>query len=171
MGMNNEQTIQIDSRLKLKDYFHASFWFSFNKIFVKLLVGIAIITLLLFLFAILQNPSTVPFGLLVPSVIVLVIVLSIYLNARRGMSSNKSLRENIRYVFSHNGIDAIAESSSGHTSWNNMLKAYETSNAFLLLISHNQFYTIPKRFFRSGEQITRFKEMLRSHLSSRAKLK
>ena len=39
MDMNNEQAIEVDARLELADYFHASLWFSFSKMFVKLLAG------------------------------------------------------------------------------------------------------------------------------------
>ena len=169
--MQNEETIELNGRLELGDYFYASFWYSFNKLFVKLLVGLAILMLLLFVYTLAQNPSSVPFGLLVLPFLVLVMILSIYLNARKGMSSNKSLQENIHYIFSNNGIGSVAQSSSGHTSWSNVLKAYETKQSFLLFISHNQFYPIPKRFFRDSEQIAKFKEMLRFHLSSKAKLR
>ncbi|MFL6228101.1 MAG: YcxB family protein [Pyrinomonadaceae bacterium] len=164
-----KREIEIEGRLNVGDYFRASLWYSFSKIYMKVLAGVAVILLFVFVAAAVQRPTNPPFGLLFVPAVVLLVTLSTYLNARRGIASNKSLGESIRYTFSDDGIEAAAQSSSGHTSWSNVLKAYESRRAFLLFISHNQFYTIPVRFFRDREQIAEFKELLL--ISTKAKLK
>jgi len=94
-----------------------------------------------------------------------------YFGAKRQMASNTSLNERIHYIFDETGIATIAASSSGRTAWTNIYKAHETKTNFLLFISKNMMYTIPKRCFTDVDQINAFKLLLKSQLTSRAKLK
>ena len=171
MSINSESNIKLTVKLELADYVRANYWFLFRKWSMKIVLVFAGLLVGLFFYTLIQNPDSKPFPALILPAIVLVMIGSTYLSAKRNMASNKSLQENIQYTFSKNGIDAVAQSSSGHTSWNNFLNAYETKHNFLLFISRNQMYTIPKRCFRDADQIAAFKQMLVSHLGSKAKVK
>jgi hypothetical protein len=92
-----------------------------------------------------------------------------YFNAKKQMASNKALSETIHYVFSQEGINATAASSSGSTAWHNVFEAHETGRNFLIFISKNMMYTIPKRCFHSTGQIEPFKTLLRAQLGAKAK--
>jgi len=173
--MTEERTIQIDVLLELRDFLRANYWYLFKKLrllFVMLFIGGIVYPFVYFVGATRETAESQNYwGFLVIPALLLLLLLSTYLGAKKHMKSNKGLQESTRYSFSEAGIDAVAASSSGHTSWSNIREAYETKNNFLLFISNNQMYTIPKRFFESGEQVNSFKLRLISELQSRAKLK
>ncbi len=160
--------------LELRDFLRATYWFLFKKfklLFILLIIGCVVYPAFCLLGAGTKNPNDNFWGLLIPFGMLVLLLGSTYFGARRQMASNKSLSEPHHYTFSENGIDAVAPSSSGHTSWSNFYEVYETKHNFLLFISRNMMYTIPKRCFRDSEQINSFKDLLKSKLSSKAKLK
>ena len=170
-----EKTIQIDVLLEFRDFLRANYWYLFKKLrllFAMLFIGGIVYPVLYFAGAIGETTERQNYwGFLVIPTLLLLLLVSTYLGAKKQMKSNKGLQESTRYSFSEDGIDAVAASSSGHTSWSNIREAYETKNNFLLFISNNQMYTIPKRFFESGEQVNTFKLLLISELQLKAKLK
>jgi hypothetical protein len=74
------------------------------------------------------------------------------------------------YRFSPDGIEAKAPTSSGQTSWVNVREACETKHNFVIFISHNLMYIIPKRCFEGPEQEAGFRELLREQLMERARV-
>ena len=173
--MNQQEPIQIDVLLEFRDFLRANYWYLFKKfrlLFVMLFIGGVFYPILYFSGAAGEISNAQSYwGFLVIPGLFFFLLLSTYLGARRHMKSNRGIQEETRYSFSENGINAVAESSSGHTSWSNIRDAYETKNSFLLFISNNQMYTVPKRFFHSREQVDSFRQLLLSELQSRAKLK
>jgi len=167
-------TVELDVLLDFRDYLRANYWFLFRRfklLFLILLFGGVVYPLLLLTGRLSGSPNDNYWGFLIPFGMLLFVIGGIYFSAKRHMASNKGLSERIHYTFSENGIDALAPSSSGHTTWSNLYEAHETKNNFLLFISRNMMYTIPKRCFHDVEQISAFKDLLRSQLSSKAKLK
>jgi hypothetical protein len=172
--MSREKSIEIDVPLELRDLLRANYWHFFKrfKLFLILLViGCVGYPALHILGGGVKNPNDNYWGFLIPFGMLVFLLGSTYLGVKRQMASNKSLSEPHRFTFSENGIDAVAQSSSGHTSWANIYEAYETKYNFLLFLSRNMMYTVPKRCFRDGEQLNSFKELLKTKLSSKAKLK
>lgn len=170
MDRDFESKIEVGVKLKLKDYLLASYWFLFRRWSMKLLLVFAFILAGLFFYTIIVEPNSRPYRMLILPSVVLLMVGSTYLSAKRNMASSKSLQENIQYTFSDRGIEVVAQSSSGYTSWGNIFSAYETGHNFLLFISRNQMYTIPKRCFRDAGQVAAFKQMLVRHVD-KAKVK
>jgi len=167
-------TIELDVLLEFRDFLRATYWFFFRRFkFVLILFVIVLVVypLLLFSGQISTSANDNYWGLLIPAGILFFLLINPYFSARRQMTSNKCLNQRLHYVFDETGIDATAPLSSGHTSWANIHKAYETSSNFLLFISKNMMYTIPKRCFVDGSQIDGFRQLLKSQLVSRAKLK
>ena len=160
--------------LEFRDFLRANYWFLFKKfklLLVLLIIGCVVYPAFYILGAGTKNPDDNSWGLLIPFGLLAFLLGSTYFGAKRQMASNKSLSEPHHYTFSENGIDSVAPSSSAHTSWSNIYEAYETKHNFLLFLSRNALYTIPKRCFRDSEQINAFKDLLKSELSSKAKLK
>ncbi|MDT4967918.1 MAG: hypothetical protein QOJ64_2655 [Acidobacteriota bacterium] len=162
--------MEIDVNLELEDYVRASYWFLFHKWSMKLLLFFAVLLTLVLFYARIADPNRPFFPVLIPAIAVLFMIVSTYLGVRKNMASNRSLREMFHYNFSEIGIDAVAQSSSGHTRWENILSAFETKRSFLLFVSRNQMYVIPKRSFRDAEQVASFRHLLVSHLGPKAEL-
>jgi hypothetical protein len=170
--MTNPNVVELDVQLELRDYLQANYWYLFNRMGFRWLLGLAILMLLMTFFAAFFVPDAWP-GLFIPLMVpvgVLVGFLSVYFGARRAMKSNKALQEMVRYRFSAEGIDAVAPSSSGHVNWDVMFQAVETKHNFLIFIARNIMYTIPKRCFQDNHQMEVFRQLLREQLMERAKL-
>jgi hypothetical protein len=167
--MNQETSLNVDVLLEFRDYLRANLWFLFKSL--KWLVLIAMLSPFIALYSWTQNPGTIPWPALILPAILLFAVLATYLGAKRSMASNKSLQENIHYTFSENGIDAVAVSSSGHTSWANVYRAVETTHNFLIFISRNQMFVIPKRYFHDEQKMRILRNLLQHHLPGKTKLK
>ena len=118
-----------------------------------------------------KSPGDNNWGLLIPAGMLLFLLVSTYFGTKSQMVSNKSLNERFHYLFNEIGVYVTAPSSSGHTSWANIRTANETGSNFLIFISKNMKYTIPKRCFVDDSQMDRFRQLLKSQLSSKAKLK
>ena len=108
---------------------------------------------------------------MIPWAMFLFVIAGTYFNAKKHLASNRSLSETIHYVFSEEGIDATAVSSSGRTAWQNVLEAHETGKNFLIFLSKNMMYIIPKRCFHSAGQLESFKRLLLTQLGAKAKWK
>jgi len=110
-------------------------------------------------------------GFLIPLGVLAVLFGGTYFSTKKHMASNRALSERAHYVFSESGIEVTAPSSSGRTTWQNVYEAHETKTNFLIFISKNMMYTIPKRCFDSAEHIASFKRLLRSQLDAKVKWK
>jgi hypothetical protein len=172
--MSSENRIEIDVLLEFRDYLRANYWFllhRFKLLFVILFVGGVVYPLLLVSRIATQNPTDHWWAFFIPWAMLLFLIAGQYFNAKKHMASNKALSETIHYVFSQAGINATAASSSGSTAWQNVFEAHETGRNFLIFISKNMMYTIPKRCFHSTEQLESFKALLRAQLGAKAKWK
>ena len=164
-------TLELDVQLTERDYLLANYWYFFRNWSVRSLIPIAAILLGVSVFLWIRNPRGIPWmGLVLPAALV-AILISVYFGSKRSMASNKSLQEPIHYRFSRDEIEAVASSSSGRTNWANIFAAHEAGRNFLIFISRNQMYTIPKRCFDREEQIASFRALLRDCLGERAHLR
>jgi hypothetical protein len=168
--MTGPKVVELDVQLELRDYLRANYWYLFNRMGFRWLLGLAIVMLPMTCFAAFFIPDWP--GLFVPlsvPVLALVVFVGVYFKARKGMKSNKGLQQMIHYRFSADGIDAVAPSSSGHVEWELLFQAVETKHNFLIFIARNLMYTIPKRCFQDSDQMADFRQLLRDHLAERAK--
>jgi YcxB-like protein len=138
---------------------------------IRLLIIFAFFLLIGFILAFAYKPNIAMLPGLVLPALVLFMIFNVYFSIRRNWASDKSLKQNLQYTFSNDGVDLVAPSSSAHTAWENFSNVYETKHNFLLFVSQSQTFTIPKRVFRDAEQIATFKQMLVLNLGSKAKLK
>jgi hypothetical protein len=177
--MSQTETIEIDVLLELKDVVRASYTSLLHG--TRNLILVATFALMFILLPVIwfflqwgelvssaDGPTWWPLlGLIAgPAIMAL-----IYVMARRGFHTNKALQEPIHYTLTEAGLEAIAPSSSGRTSWENFRKAYETKHDFLLFISDRMMYMIPKRSLTRGEDIEGFRELLRSRLKGKARMR
>lgn len=175
--MADDETIDVDVLLELKDYLRANYWFLFRRfrLLIIMLFFVAFVYPLLYFSGAMGEPSSNPnesnWGFLVPIAVLLILFASVFFGSRRSLASNKMLHEKIRYSFSEGGVQAVALSSSGSQKWETVREAIETRHNFLLFIADRLMYVLPKRCFNDENQISSFKELLRHRLGARAKLK
>jgi hypothetical protein len=173
----DQQSIKVDVLLTLQDYLRANYWFLFKRnksmkamIFMLIFAGTAGPLYLVFNDKPV-NPNESYWGLLIPWAILLFMIGVTYWGTKRQMASSKSMNESHQYTFTTEGIEFVAQSSSGRQSWENIREAFETKSNFLLFISLNQIFIVPKRCFQDSEYINQFKDLLKSRLGSKAKIK
>ena len=168
--MNSEIEINLSVLLEPRDYLRANFWFLFKNPLMKLLPIFATLLLVLSIYTWIQRPEQVPWhGFVLPGIVIFSCLYT-YMASNRSFANNKALQQTINYRFSSEGIDVSAAQSHGHMNWQGIVNAYETKHNFLLFISKNQMYTIPRRCL-DAEQINSFRSLLKDHLSSRAMLR
>jgi len=166
-----QTTVEIDVLLELRDYLKANYWFIFRRFRLVLLVfGFgAVYPLVLLILGELDTQNSGFWAYFLPPAMLAILFAATYFNTKKHMASNKSLSERVHYVFSESGIETTAPSFSGQIAWQNVYKAYETRSNFLIFISKNMMYIIPKRCFVSVEQIASFKTLVLSQLDQKAK--
>ena len=172
--MTTKTTVEIDVLLEFRDYLRANYWFIFRRF--KLFLGVfffsgVVYPLLLVSGIASPHASNSYWGSLLPLVVLVITFGAVYFNAKKQMATNRILSERHHYVFSESGIEATAPSSSGRIAWQNVYAAHETKTNFLIFISKNLMYVIPKRCFADAEQVATFKSLLRSQLDAKAKWK
>jgi len=171
--MADQDTVELTVHLVFRDYLRTTYCCLFRPIAMKLFVVFAIPQLALVVYLLASAGLVWPgiaTPLLVPTALLLVVV-SAYFSARRAFLTNKVLQEAIAYRFSSSGIDAVASSSSGHVEWGNISQAWETKSDFILFLSSQLVYTIPKRCFINTQQISAFRLLLWTQLGTNAKLR
>ena len=172
--MSTQTTVEIDVLLEFRDYLRANYWFMFRrfKLFLGVFFFAGVVYPLLLLTGVWSLRETDSFWAnLLPLVVLVITFGAIYFNAKKQMATNRILSERHHYVFSESGIEATAPSSSGRVGWQNVYEAHETKTNFLIFISKNMMYVIPKRCFADAEQVASFKRLLRSQLDAKAKWK
>ena len=169
--MAQSEVVELDVRLEARDYLRANYALLFRETLGPVLIIFT--ALLLGLYGLSWSASSEVsqwWALVLPGV-VLFLSINVLIGMRLSFSSNKALREAMHYSFSDAGITASSASCNSYMDWDNIRRALETRHDFLLFVSRNQTYLIPKRAFRDDQQIASFKSLMRSCLSSRAKLR
>lgn len=170
--INKQAQFELDARVNFQDYWRATYSYMFlvSK-FKVLLVGAAGGALIFLLLTILYPQRKPAYQLLVPLAALALLLLILYLNTKYLYSTKKFLHANVRYVFSDQGVDAVAPLSPGWRSWDEMAKAFELKHDFVLFYSPERMYPIPKRCFQNPAELLRFREMLRAQMGSKARLR
>ena len=169
--MKPELPIEVIVRVDFQDYWRATSAYMLRHFRLKWLVVSAGLYLALFLylnFTRTYHGQTYP--LLIPLAALGFLYAVLYLNTKMLFAGKKFLQHPVRYVFSSEGVNAIAVGSPGQTSWNAIPNAFELKDDFLIFYTAERMYTIPKRCFAGDKELKQFREMLASHLGSKARL-
>jgi len=162
--------IELLVRSDFQDYWRATCGYMLRQWKVKLFLAGAGAALPAFLFLSIQSPRNPPYPLLIPAAGVTVLFVFLYLNARTVFASKKFLQGTVRYIFSADGVEALARSAPGMKSWPEISRAIELKHDFLIFYTPERMYAIPKRCFPDPRQMDAFRNMLQSHLGPRAAL-
>jgi hypothetical protein len=171
--MNDVASIELDVTLEFRDYLRVNFWFFLRKLkFLLALLLIAMLYPLLTAIGLMEGSERDNYwGLLIPFGFFALLFGANYYGARRYWESNASIRETKRYTLTERGIDVAGPTAGGYSGWENVREAFEKEHSFILFVSTQETYIIPKRFFDGGSQIEAFRDLLRRRLPRKAKLK
>lgn len=167
-----ENEIDVDVRLTLADYLRANYWFlfkRFRRLFLILFLA-GVVYPILYLTRAVDTTKDNPWGLFIPWAILLLLLLTTFLGTRRNLKSNKALQGEMHYRLSRDGIETAGPLSSGQMGWAAMRDAFETRSNFLIFISNNLMYLIPKRCLQSGD-VVRLRRLLSEMLGPKARMR
>jgi hypothetical protein len=170
--MSSGLSIELVVRIDFQDYWRATWSYMLRNFKVKWLIISAALYLAFFVYLGFSNPSggqTFPF--LIPLAALGFLYAFLYLNTKMVFAGKKFLQHPVRYVFSHDGVEAIAPGAPAPTSWNAIPKAFELKDDFLIFYTSERMFTIPKRCFANPAELERFKKLLSSNLADKAKLR
>jgi hypothetical protein len=169
--MNSEVHIVVTVRVDFQDYWRATSAYMLRIVKMKQLIAAAAVYFLLFLYLTYLDPLGAPKYLLVPLAALGFVYAMLYLNTKMVFAGKKFLQHPVRFVFSSEGVNAIAEGSPGETPWNAIPKAFELKDDFLIFYTAERMYVIPKRCFAGVDDVRGFRSVLAAHLGTRAQLK
>ena len=169
--MSIETPLELKVRIDFQDYWRATHSYMLGVVKFRIFMATAILFVAVFVYSSISAPHAPPaYPLLIPPAGLIFLYGMLYLNTKYLFAGKKFLQHEVRYVFTSEGVNAIAEGSPGETSWSAIPKAFELKDDFLIFYTAERMYTIPKRCFAGAEDLTLFRNLLASHLGNKAKL-
>jgi hypothetical protein len=83
----------------------------------------------------------------------------------------KDFHKNATYTFLYDGFEMTDEKSVSKTTWENLRGVVETKHNFILFISKTDYRVIPKNFFNHYYEVEALRELLKTKLGNKVKLK
>lgn len=91
-----------------------------------------------------------------------------WLRTKRGFASLQDFQTKIDYSFSPGGYEVRDLKSSAKIDWDTIVRAAESKHSYHLFFHRSAFHTIPKRCFKTTQDIERLRTLLRQTLGTRA---
>ena len=171
-----DRTLQIDTTIELKDFFHAYFDTAKTKLIIACFIVAAVIAGFIYFFTligeekILWQLSPLFFG--IPIVAIAGQFLRVHASYRKYIRDLPDSQRNIHYIFHEagDGFDIVRGKSFSHVAWDNVRKVIERPRYFNFVLNQYESIIIPKRFLLhvSDEQVMR--EILLSTAGHKTKL-
>lgn len=168
--MGDERKIEVEIDVTVEDYRRVLFWFNktifpfISMIFVFAILGTGFIA-----FREGDVIALILFGL--SGIFFILYVCSTLLSIKRQSKNLAEISEVTTIVFDEKGVESKSESTLNQTTWERFAKICESKTDFIFFPQKNIFYPIPKRFFKSDNQIEEFKQLIKDKLGENAKLK
>ncbi len=168
--MESERIIEIETDLEVGDYRRALFWIN-KPIFLFIII--------IFAFAIpgtgfiaFREDDVIALILFALSIVFFILyIFSTLLSIKRQSKNLAESYETTAIKFNEAGMESKSNTTFIQMAWEVFEKIRESNTDFLLYPQKNIFYPIPKRFFKSENQIEVFKQLIREKLGAKAKLK
>lgn len=167
---SSSEKVEVDVDLKESDIQRANFWFQFGKWSRKLplivfpLLGLLLLSQTRFS-KIIENPIAAT-SLFVFFVYPIFFPALIWFQAKRNFANLRGFQKRVRFEFSADGYEVSDNKSSGQIKWDAILRAAESRHSFHLFFHKSLFHTIPKRCFKSLEDVERLRAILKNSLGS-----
>ncbi|WP_416147820.1 YcxB family protein [Salipaludibacillus sp. HK11] len=167
--MSNMEKVSIKGTLSYKDFKQHNFHHQKNILIGFFLFALLLVFSMLITSVFSGSPSLVLLISLVIAAIVagittLILILLITFRIRKEFKSDQMIKNELRYIYSDEGINQQIKKSNVYIEWADILKAYEHKEMFRVYISKNKVLVMPKRFFGSQKDITLFKALVNKHV-------
>jgi YcxB-like protein len=170
------EILHIDAMIELRDYFHAYVDEAKPKLIAACLICAVVITAFTYFFVligeekILLQLSPLFFGL--PIVAVVGQYLRIHALYRKYLADLSESEKSVHYLFPGNGdgFDIVRGQDFSHVSWQSVRKVVERPRYFRFVFSKFHALIIPKRFFRTDTDEMLMRNIIASHMGSKARL-
>jgi len=176
----NDEIVEITTKLEWNDYKRLNKLMFFQSTYFKILFAFSIVLPLYDVIVFLcgckldlachiyilkiKTPPILPIVLftffLIPLVILLRFVIH-HIAVKKYWNSNKKIQEEIKRIFSIEGIQSQANTASGFISWADIYEVKEYKEDLSIFISTIESFIIPKRFFKSDEDLQKVKEIIK----------
>lgn len=177
--MPETEQIDVDFQLEFKEVFHTTL----NAVFLRSRGLFMVVILLMVILAVAigvgyalggrsahRIDDLMPLVGLIPVLLLLIVGICFY-TARTTLKSSPGLSGRQHFTFSDGGIDFKSEKASSHFAWEMLHMVKETSRVYLLYHSKLVYNMVPKRAFRSEEDLERFCRLAVDKLGKKARLK
>jgi uncharacterized protein YneF (UPF0154 family) len=177
---DNEETVEITTKLEWEDYWRVNKFIFLQSIYFKILFALSFLFPLYGIICLLKmckfDLSCLVYGFKVqPFPVIALVLLSLFTvplgiflqlfyttrKVKKYWNSNKRIQEEIKRIFSIEGIKAVSDSSSDFLKWDKIYKIVESKEDLLIFISTLESHIIPKRFFKSAEELEKVKEIIK----------
>ena len=171
--LNEPLTVDID--LKESDLQRANFWFGLTGWSNRLTLILITLGGLLLLFRIAPSwvfPNSIA---LILSIIMLGFLPFyfgfIWFQTKRSFQNLQDFQKKIQYTFTPHGYSVRDGKSSADVSWDSILRAAESEYSFHLFFGRSVFHTVPKRCFKSSDDVVRLRTLLKTSLGAKATIR
>lgn len=176
MPESNDRIVQVDATIELKDYFHAYFDAAKTKLIIACVIVVIVIAAFIYFFTligeqkILWQLSPLFFGL--PIVVIVGQFLRIHASYRKYLADLSESDKNVHYIFRQDGdgFEIVHGKNFGHVAWESVRKVMERPRYFRFVLNKYESLIIPKRFVMNDSDETMMRQIVASHLGSKAKL-
>jgi len=164
--------MKIETRLDFKSYVKLMYVLSYRKrsmIYITIIgLGAFFLPILYFLGVNIPFEKSPLLALVFGFVIIVVMPIAIYFNARKTFSTHGLIKERIIYEITDDKICQTGETFHSEMDWTKIYKIVEMKNWILIYHNRQIANTIPKESF--GENLMEFRNLVRSK-KIKAKLK
>ena len=169
-------SVEVDVDLEMDDLIHASYALFFRRArFMLLLHGLLVLTGIVVALshtsAFAARSGTVWFGIIVLLVLPVLGLALVYWSAVSQFERATPKAATMSYRFSPAALEISSEVRSGWLPWEAISEALETKKSFLLFLSPDEHYVLPKRCFPNSEDIDSLRTLLREQVGTKARLK
>lgn len=99
--------------------------------------------------------------------VAILLPINICLKLKKGILIDRKAIEEFSFDFSELGIECNSLSVSSNTYWSKVYKVEETKRYFWIFTSEKLCFIIPKRCFKSPEQLNELKELFEDKLDKK----
>jgi hypothetical protein len=171
-----ERVLHLHVTLELKDYFRYYLDTIKVKILIAAIIYAVVTTGFIYFFTLIGEQETLlktsPLFLGFPAVAIVGQLLRVHASYRKYLTSLSDSEKNAHLIFREpgSGYDVVWGDNFSHVAWGSVRSVVEKTRYFQFCFNKYDSYIIPKRFFHSESEQELLREILRSHLGSRAKL-
>ncbi len=170
------RTIQIDTTIELKDYFHAYFDAAKTKLIIACLIVAAVIAGFIYFFTLIDEQKILwqlsPLFFGIPIVAIVGQFLRVHASYRKYIRDLPDSQREMHYIFHEagDGFDIVRGNNFSHIAWENVRKVIERPRYFHFVLNQYESIIIPRRFLLHGSDEQVLKEIMVSQAGPKAKL-